>query len=360
MRNARTWRAGFSALAFCTATITFSDATRADDLTIALFGGRLGDLMKETLVKPFADETKLKAVADDRDWGIGVVRTRVEGGSNTWDVVNAEDVEVAQGCAEGLFVPLDKTRIPNIEKFVQGIDTSGCGLPMVLYNNAIAYNRDKVSGEPKNWADFWNVAKWPGKRSLYKSPRDSLEAALMADGVAPDQVYKVLSTPEGVDRAFKKLDELKPNLLWWAYAGQARQQVASGEVVMTSTYDGPVHFMNQSEKTNVGVVLTNAMTHTDYWAIVDGTKHADNAYKFLDYSAGAEPQSKWEAQMLNPAPNRDALAMIPVDAQKIVSGTLDQLENAPADRRPLASDTVFWLDHYDELSKRFEAWSSSK
>ncbi|WP_204349102.1 hypothetical protein, partial [Klebsiella pneumoniae] len=80
------------------------------------------------------------------------------------------------------------------------------------------------------------------------------------------------------------------------------------------------------------------MTHTDYWAIVDGTKHADNAYKFLDYSAGAEPQSKWEAQMLNPAPNRDALAMIPVDAQKIVSGTLDQLENAPADRRPLASD----------------------
>jgi putative spermidine/putrescine transport system substrate-binding protein len=183
-------------------------------------------------------------------------------------------------------------------------------------------------------------------------PRDSLEAALMADGVAREDVYQVLSTPEGVDRAFKKLDELKPHLLWWNNAGQSRQMLASGEVVMTATYDSGIHNMNLNEKTNFGVSLQDAITHIDHWAIVNDSPQIDNAYAFLEFASRAEPQAGVSNTMGISVPNGDALPLINETMRPLLSGNPDNIKNA------LTSDTQFWLDNYDALSKRFQAWAA--
>ena len=116
-----------------------------------------------------------------------------------------------------------------------------CGVGTIVWAHVIAYDADRIKGEgPKNWADFWNVKKWPGKRALRKNAKPSLEIALLADGVPASDVYKVLSSEAGVQRAFKKLDELKPHLQWWEAGAQPPQWLASGDVIMTSAYNGRI------------------------------------------------------------------------------------------------------------------------
>ena len=97
----------------------------------------------------------------------------------------------------------------------------------------LAWDRDKFLRTP-TWADFWDVAKYPGKRGLRNGVRGNLEIALMADGVAPGDVYKVLATSDGVDRAFRKLDQLKPYIVWWQTDAEAARILGSGDVLMTS------------------------------------------------------------------------------------------------------------------------------
>ena len=63
------------------------------------------------------------------------------------------------------------------------------------YGIIMAYRTDVYKKEtPTGWADFWDTAKYPGKRSMDANLGDGsvLEAALLADGVAIDKLYPKL------------------------------------------------------------------------------------------------------------------------------------------------------------------------
>jgi len=340
-------------LRIAAAAIALSIATPAmaeEQLTVANFGGLIQDMVREFYFKPFA-ATGVKLTEDSRDYGIGVIRTKIESGSNNWDVVAAEDIEVIQGCKEGYFEKIDWSKITTKSELVPDA-VLDCGLGEILYNMSITYDPAKTPDGPKNWADFWDVKKWPGKRALYKDPRDSLEAALMADGVAPKDVYATLATPEGVDRAFKKLDELKPNILWWTNPGQSRQMLANGEAVMIATYDSGVNAFNLNEGTKNKVVHDNSIRHIDYWAIMKGTPHYDTAMRFLNFSAQPEPEAKLASKMGISVPNTAALALVTPSVVPMLSANPENIKTA------LQSDPAFWLDNYDALNQRFQAWLS--
>lgn len=134
----------------------------------------------------------------------------VETGDVTWDVVQFEHPEMLNACFEGLIEPLDWDWLGNTEHLSDLAKMGDCGLATIFYSNILAFNSDRSDGEqPQSWADFWNTGKWPGKRGLCRTPKFTFEIALLADGVAPDEIYDVLSSEEGVDRAFAKLDEIK-------------------------------------------------------------------------------------------------------------------------------------------------------
>jgi putative spermidine/putrescine transport system substrate-binding protein len=101
---------------------------------------------------------------------------------------------------------------------------------------ALAYDADKVKGAPKSWADFWDLKKYPGKRGRRRSAKYTLEIALLADSVAPADVYKILATKQGVDRAFSKLDQIKRDIVWWQAAAEPALFLTDGIFVMTSAY----------------------------------------------------------------------------------------------------------------------------
>ena len=209
MRNPM-WKLGV--LAALTAVTAAGAAAR--DLTVVSWGGAYQDAQREVYFKPFI-ATGTKMAEESWDGGVGTLRAKIQGGNNNWDVVQVESEELLLGCEEGLYEKLDWQKLGGKDKYLPDA-VNDCGVGAIVYSFILAYDGDKIKGDtPKSWADFWNTQKWPGKRALRKGPKTTLEIALMADGVAPQDVYKTLSTPAGVDRAFKKLDQLKANLVWW-------------------------------------------------------------------------------------------------------------------------------------------------
>ncbi|MBK6298937.1 MAG: extracellular solute-binding protein, partial [Sphingomonadales bacterium] len=126
-----------------------------------------------------------------------------------------------------------------------------CGIASDIWATVMAYDGDKIKDGPKSWAEFWDVAKWPGKRGGYKDARIMIEIALMADGVKKEEIYDVLRSPEGFDRAFKKLDELKPHILWSESGADGMQRLLAGDVVMNINFNARVTGAAKENKRNL-------------------------------------------------------------------------------------------------------------
>jgi len=137
------------------------------------------------------------------------------------DLVEVESPELSRGCDERLFEELDPGIVGNPDDFVEGA-IQPCGVGFFVWSTVLAYNADKLKSAPASWADFWDTEKFPGKRGLRKGAKYTLEFALMADGVPVKDVYKVLATKDGQNRAFRKLDQLKPHIQWWEAARSRR------------------------------------------------------------------------------------------------------------------------------------------
>ena len=99
-------------------------------------------------------------------------------------MVQVESEELALGCEEGLFQPLNWDAIGGRDAYLPAA-VNDCGVGAIVYNFILAYDGAKIADGPKSWADFWDVKKFPGKRAMRQGPKTNLEIALMADGVAP-------------------------------------------------------------------------------------------------------------------------------------------------------------------------------
>jgi putative spermidine/putrescine transport system substrate-binding protein len=210
----------------------------AKDLTVVNFGGANGNAQKVAFVQPFEKETGNKIVAVEYNGEQAKVKAMVEAKKVTWDVVEVESGDIGRGCDEGLYEKLDYAKIGKKADFIPEA-VQECGVGFFVWSTVLAYNGDKLKTAPTGWADFWDVKKIPGKRGMRKGARYNLEFALMADGVPAKDVYKVLATKEGVDRAFKKLDELKPFIQWWEAGAQPPQFLVAGDVVMSHGLQRP-------------------------------------------------------------------------------------------------------------------------
>ena len=342
----RRWRLALTvATTLCIPTVA-----QSADFTIAVFPSPLGAVLKKAVIEPFRQASKLDVVADNREFGVGAVRAKIQGGGNVWDIVTLENVEALQGCDEGYFIKIDKSKLPDLADFDLMDARFECGIPFIFYSTVLGYNKKKLKEEPTSWADFWDTKKWPGKRAIYKTPQDALEIALLADGVPRGDVYKVLATTAGVDRAFKKLDQLKPNIVWWTNPGQSRQMLASGEVTMSTTYDNGIRYFNKTQGTDFGLVRKDAVTHVNYYAIIAGSKHIDTAYAYLNFASKPQAQAAVTNGLAISVPNRKALPLVDKDLQPYLTTNPENLKDA------LQSDAKFWLNNFDALATRFNAW----
>lgn len=256
---------------------------------------------------------------------------------------------MALGCDDGLFEKLDWEKLGGKDKYMDAA-VSDCAVGTNVFSTAIAYDAAKLADGPGSWADFWDVKKFPGKRALRKGAQYNLEFALLADGVPKEEVYDVLSTPEGIDRAFKKLDELKPNLVWWEAGAQPLQFLASGEVAITTSYNGRITGINKTEGKKFKVVWPGSMYAIDSWVILKGAENKDAAMDFIAFANQPENQVKLPDFVAYGLPNKEAAAMVPANLQPDLPTAEENLKDA------LSMDVNFWIDNSEALTQRFNAW----
>ena len=324
-------------------------ALAQQQITIVNFGGANANAQKKAFYEPF-EKTGTKLVAVEYNGEQAKIKAMVETKKVTWDVVEVESPDVARGCDEGLFEKLDYSRIGSKADFVPAA-VNECGIGIFVWSTVMAYNGDKLKTAPTTWADFWDVKKFPGKRAMRKGARYNVEFALMADGVKPADVYKVLSTKEGADRAFKKLSELKPNIQWWEAGAQPPQFLVAGDVVMSTACNRRNDAANR-EGTNLKITRTGGSYDLEYWVIPKGAPNKEASLKFIQFAMQPATQAVYAQNIAYGPTNTKALASLD---KKI----LDDLPTSAANAKEgMQFSVAFWADQGEALEKRFASWAT--
>lgn len=328
--------------------MTTAPAFAEGSLSVMSFGGAYQEAQRKAVFETYTAATGI--AVDEQEYGgeIAKIAAMIESGNTTIDVVDVDAPTLLQGCDEGIFEKIDWAQIGDQADWLAGT-TSDCGVGTIVYSTSLAYNAATLPEGPTVIADLFDTAKFPGKRGLWKNPATNLEFALLADGVPVDQVYEVLSTPEGLDRAFAKLDTIKADVVWWEAGAQAPQLLASGEVVMTTAWNGRIYNANK-EGQDFRIVWDNQILDSNYWAIPKGAKDVAASMAFIKYAV--EPEVLAGTTKYIPYGPVRASAAAFVDPEDAAN-----LPTSPANLTvALTLDNAFWADNGDEIRKRFTTW----
>ncbi len=347
------------------AAMTFGMVTAqaAGELTVVSWGGAYTKSQVEAYQKPYMEKTGVNIKSEDYNGGIAEIKAQVEAGNVTWDIVDVELSDAIRACDEGLLEKIDASKLPAgadgtpaQEDFLEGT-LYDCAVANIVWSTIFAYDKTKFTGDmPKTMADFFDLAKFPGKRGLRKGAKVNLEFALIADGVAAKDVYKVLETPEGVDRAFAKLDTIKKDVVWWEAGAQPPQLLADGEVLMTTAYNGRIFNAVAGEGKPFEIVWDGQVWDLDLWVIPKGAKNMEAAMDFLKFSTATEQLAK-QASYISYGPARKSSAPL---VGKYHDKDIDmgpQMPTAPENlKNSVQNNFEFWADNADQLNERFNAW----
>lgn len=248
-------------------------------VTIASWGGSYQEAQSKALFEPAAANTGVN-VKQETYGGMSDVRLQVSSGQVTLDIVASGSGSAARAAAEGLLEPLDYDVI-DVSTFYPTLYSEFC-VGGDVFSTVYAWNTDTYGENgPQSWADFFDVEKFPGKRAYRGKVAGALEGALMADGVDPADVYTVLDSEDGIERAIDKIRELKPHIdVFWTSGAQHAQLMKDGEVDMTTGWNG--RFDNaKKDGAKVMYSFDQALLDYDCFAIPKGAPNKDTAMAFL-------------------------------------------------------------------------------
>jgi len=340
--------------------VTFS--AQAEEITVMSWGGAYAESQIEAYHKPFTAQTGITVISVDADNPAVPVQAQVEAGNVSIDVADLEYPDAVRMCDEGLLEPIDAATLPPapdgtpaVDDFLPGLLLE-CAVTTITFSTIFAYDTTVFADGPKVIADFFDLEKFPGKRGLGKRPRANLEMALMADGVPAPEVYAVLSTPEGVDRAFAKLDTIKSDVVWWEAGAQPPQLLADGEVAMTTAYNGRIFNAAASEGKPFVVVWDGQIQEYDLWVIPKGAPNKEAAMEFVKFSTDTQRLAD-QAKYIAYGPARKSSAAL-IGLYK--DGKTEMAPHMPTNpanmTNALGSDFEFWADNNKDLEERFNAW----
>lgn len=299
-------------LATAAALMAGTALAQTKEVTIASWGGSYQEAQSKALFQPAAANTGI-TVKEETYGGMSDVRLQVQTGQVTLDIVASGSGSAARAAAEGLLEKLDYGVI-DVSEFYPTLKTDYC-VGGDVFSTVYAWNTDTYGDNgPQSWADFWDVEKFPGKRAYRGSVAGALEPAIMADGVAPEDVYTVLDSEEGIERALNKIRELKPHIdVFWSSGAQHAQLMKDGEVDMTTGWNG--RFDNAAKDGGkVKYSFNQALLDYDCFAIPKGAPNKDTAMAFLAEISKAEYQDDLPKYITYGPTNKAAYATGVIDA----------------------------------------------
>ncbi|MBA1273286.1 ABC transporter substrate-binding protein [Stutzerimonas azotifigens] len=353
---ARPLKLHFPALALAAAIgLTAQAAQAAESLTVVSWGGAYGAAQQKHMIDPFQNDTGVKVLFEDYTGGVAEMKAQVESGNVQWDVVDVEVIDLERACSEGLLeelprdiLPAGADGTPAAEDFIPEALASECAVGNIVWSVVFAYNKDTIGGTTAaSIGDFFDLGKIPGKRAMRKRPQVNMEWALMADGVPPEEVYEVLATPEGQQRAFDKLATIKKDIVWFDSWSQAPQLLNDGGAVLVQSANGRFYDSIRQENKPFVIVWDGHVYDLDAWAILKGSKKKDLALKFIAYATESKPLAGMSDVAYGPTRKSSTPMMDPTAAPHLPTAHLDE---------GIQAGSEFWADYGESLGERFNEW----
>lgn len=259
-------------------------AAAAGTVTFASWGGSYQEAQAKALLDPTAKKLGIE-FKEATHKGLAEVRSQVLSGAVEWDIVDLGATDCAQGAKEGLFEPLDYSVID--ASAVDPAMAKEHWVALVYYSTVLAYDSEKYKDNPpQSWADFWDVEKFPGSRALRGSPIGTMEIALLADGVAPENLK-----PYDVDRAFASLDKIKDHIdVWWGSGAQSAQLIKDGEVDMIGIWSNRLTSAIK-DGAKAGFTFHQGLANADCLVVPKGAPNKDAAMKAINEFLKPEQQA---------------------------------------------------------------------
>lgn len=345
---------------------TGSAVAEDKEMVVVSWGGAYTKSQQNAYHKPYMDNNPGVKILNDDSAGEGLakLRAQTEAGKVTWSLLDAVASDAITACDEGLAEEIDHNAMladaPDGTKAKDDFGdliVSDCFIPQIVYSTTFGFRTDKFKdNKPSSINDVFDLKKFPGKRSLEKKPINNLEWALIADGVEADKVYEVLSTKEGVDRAFKKLDTIKDQVVWWTKGAQPPQLLADGEVVMASAYNGRLFAAIEEEKQPIGMMWDRQVFDLDGWIIPKGAPHMEEVKKYLKFATDTKRLAD-QAKFIAYGPARKSSAPLVGKHAKLGIDMAPHMPTNPANSKTaLLFNYEWWADHRAEMDERFNAW----
>ena len=340
-------------------------AIHAQEMVVVSWGGAYSASQQNAYHDPYmAANPGVTIINDDSaSEGVAKLRAQVEVGNVTWSLLDAIAADAITMCDEGIIEEVDHDAIlaaapdgtPASEDFGAMI-VSPCFIPQIVYSTTFGYRTDLVSEAPTSVADVFDMGKIPGKRALEKKPINNVEWALLADGVAADDVYDVLDTPEGVAQAFAKLDTIKADTVWWTRGAQPPQLLADGEVVIASAYNGRLFAAIEEDKQPIAMLWDWQVFDLDGWVIPKGAPHKDAVLKYLNFATDTQRLAD-QAKFISYGPARMSSAAMVGQHATLGIDMGPHMPTAPDNAKTtLLFNYEWWADNQDDFNEQFASW----
>jgi putative spermidine/putrescine transport system substrate-binding protein len=328
------------------AAITFVlNAAEAKEITFVSQGGAYQEAQTKAILDPVSKLTGITINQDSSPEAYAIIKTQIESGKPTWDVVDAPTADCIKAGSENMVEKLDFSKLPNTDALPAAYKTPH-SVAYEFFSSVLAYNKKKFGDKPpQTWADFWDVKKFPGTRALRNHPTGTLEAALLADGVPKDKLY-----PLDLDRAFKKLEEIKPHIaVWWTSGAQSAQLLADGEVDMEMAWNGRVSSVAK-EGAPVGYTYNDGLLQFTSLCILKGSPNAATAVEFVNAALKADIQANFPTYIDYGPANPEAYSTGKISAERSA-----EMPSSPENtaKQAILSDEYWGSKQGDEALKRW-------
>jgi putative spermidine/putrescine transport system substrate-binding protein len=311
-------------------------------MVIVSGGGALEEAFMKAYYQPWTAKTGIKIVTGPN--ATAKLKAMVEARAVEWDVAQIAAEVAAPLARQGLLEPLDYSLIDK-SKLLPGVAHEHflmCDVAAYI----VAWNTKAVKGDraPRTWAEFWDTQARPGRRGLWKRPFQTMEVALMADGVDKDRLY-----PLDVERALRSLAKIKPQIYWWDRGAQSAQILIDGEVEISATWNGRVH-QPKADGAPVDFHFNQSLFVSDSWVVPRGAPNKRESMEFIASTLQAEAQAAFSRAIPYGPVNPAALKLL--DAK-----TLDTLPSSEANfKRGAFLDPFWWADNGAKTQERFDQW----
>lgn len=338
-------------------------------LTVVSWGGAYTASQQKAYHEPWMKlHPDIKIVNDDSAAeGLAKLRAQAEAKNVTWDLVDMVASDAITACDDGLVEEIAPDKdlaaapdgTPASKDFFEGTLSPGgsnCFIPQIVYSTTFGYRTDKLATAPTSVCDVFDTAKFPGKRALEKKPINNIEWALLCSGVTKDKLYDVMSTKEGIDKAFAKLDTIKKDVVWWTKGAQPPQLLADGEVVIASAYNGRLFSAIEEKKQPIAMLWDYQVFDLDGWVVPKGGKNKAAVMEYLKFATDTQRLAD-QAKFISYGPAR--VSSGPLVGKHADLG-IDMKPHMPTNAKNAKTQLLFnyewWADNRSSLDERFNAW----